>query len=375
MTRMLVHAAVDRRGAGGVQAVVRQLLTGLRGTGQTVFESWSEPGPQPVPGEWDCPLFVRRGADGRPLPGRRTHLPSLARAARGLARRRPAVVNVHFVTEAAYYFLMLRRAFGHRVVLSLHGSDLLRPAAHDRSLLHALLRSADAITAVSDHLCEQVLGLPGIAADRVHRIANGIDTRFWTPAETTPQGHARRIVAVGRLERVKGQDLLLGAFARVHAAYPDARLELIGHGVERDALAAQARRLGIAGQVDFAGDLPAEAVREALRDAAVFVLPSRSEGMPLALIEAMACGAPVVATRVGGVAAVLDDAGLIVPAGSASALADAVLALLADRDRAVGLARDAMARAARFSAQRSVEAYRQLLEQVAAGQSGVRFRA
>ncbi len=157
-------------------------------------------------------------------------------------------------------------------------------------------------------------------------------------------------VCVGQLEHIKGHDVLLAAWPAVRARVPGAHLVLVGEGPRRQALAAQARATGVAGAVTFAGFRSPAAPYVAAAD--VFVQPSRTEGMPNALLEAMARGRPVVATAVGGVPEVLADGreGRLVPSDSPPALADAVAGLLADPAAAARLG--AAARAAtmtRFS--------------------------
>ncbi len=136
------------------------------------------------------------------------------------------------------------------------------------------------------------------------------------------------LVAAGRLTRQKGFDLLLQALPAVVAQMPDLRLLIAGEGPERRALAGQAARLRLQERVRFLG---ARDDLEALFAAADgFVLPSRSEGSPYVLLEAMALGLPVVATEVGGVPAMLDGGanGLLVRAEDPPALAAAILRLV-----------------------------------------------
>jgi glycosyltransferase involved in cell wall biosynthesis len=128
----------------------------------------------------------------------------------------------------------------------------------------------------------------------------------------------------------------LDAVAELAPDDPEFRLTLVGDGPERDAIAARARALGIADRVEFAGPLGAEGVRRELARADVFVLASitdntgRTEGIPVALMEAMAAGVPVVATRVSGVPELVEGAGLLVEPGDAAALANAIATALDD---------------------------------------------
>lgn len=186
--------------------------------------------------------------------------------------------------------------------------------------------------AVTDAISNRVRAWTGWAPTVIY---NGIDTHRFCPAAGQEERLARRaqlglpsdailIGAIGRLERVKGQDLLLQALTRLPAAY---HLVLAGDGTQRAPLATAAEELGVAARVHFLGlqDDPA-VVMQALD---LFCLPSRAEGLPLALLEAQACGLPIVATAVGGVPAALPPgAGIVVPPEDTAALAAALSAVL-----------------------------------------------
>lgn len=167
-----------------------------------------------------------------------------------------------------------------------------------------------------------------------------------TPERYASDGHApgKQLIFVGRLAAVKGIAVLLRAFAGVQERHPDARLTLIGDGVERPALEALASTLGLAESVTFAGPKTQAEVAETLATADLFVLPSFAEGVPVVLMEAMASGLPVIATRIAGISELVEEgvAGRLVPPGSDAALAEAITALLDDP-----AARTAMGKAGR----------------------------
>src|SRR5690606_25666524 len=117
-----------RREPGGTQAVVLRLADSLRQRGHCVTEAWSEPGPRASEHEWIRPLEA--GTTKSNLPALGSALRggiSLLQLAAGLAKRRPQIVNIHFLRGQTIYFLLLRKILGYKVVLSIHGSDLLRP--------------------------------------------------------------------------------------------------------------------------------------------------------------------------------------------------------------------------------------------------------
>ncbi len=143
----------------------------------------------------------------------------------------------------------------------------------------------------------------------------------------------RRILAIGRLHPVKGFDVLIEAFARAIARVPGWRLDIHGEGDARAELEARIASAGLAGQIRLPGltDRPYDEMRRS----AIFVMSSRVEGFPNALVEAMACGLPVVSTEFGGAARDIlthDQDGLLVPSEDPAALADALVRLMSDPD-------------------------------------------
>ena len=318
----------------------------------------SRMGPDEPEGGHRISLEAGAGARGRPalsaVPGAAASLVSLARV---LARIRPDVVNLHFVTGAVVYFLALRPAFGFRLVLSAHGGDLLRATPQMRKRLPGFLRAADHVTVVSDELARVALD-HGVAKGRLLRIPNGADTGFWSPGDAPPVPN--RIAAAGRLLAIKGFDLLIDAMAGL----PEAEAVIMGEGEAREELAARIEAAGLGGRVTLAGHVAPERLREELRRAALFAMPSRFEGMPLALIEALACGCPAVAAGVGGVPEVLTpEAGRVVPPDDAGALREALAEGLSG---AAPYTRDgARARAERFSEGATYGAYAELIRDLA----------
>jgi len=169
-------------------------------------------------------------------------------------------------------------------------------------------------------------------------IAGAVDAEFWSPEATGPRrsraGETLRILAVGNLNPLKGADVLLDALATLAGPW---ELVIVGAELQTyldyaDRLRAQASLIASAQrQVRFAGWQSPEEVRRLLVDADVFVLPSRSEACPLALLEAMACGCACIATDVGDVRAIIEAAGcgIVIPGESPAALGAALAELAA----------------------------------------------
>ena len=168
----------------------------------------------------------------------------------------------------------------------------------------------------------------------------------------------RRVVVVANLRSEKGHDVLIDAASDIRTRFPDAAFEIVGAGPEGDALAARAESRGVREAFSFLGHREDVAARLAAAD--IFVLPSRSEAFPNALLEAMAAGLPIVASAVGGILEIVDDGrtGLLTPPGDPRALADRITTLMADGAFAVSLGAAARAEAARrYSFDRMVASF------------------
>jgi glycosyltransferase involved in cell wall biosynthesis len=150
-------------------------------------------------------------------------------------------------------------------------------------------------------------------------IPNGIDTRTFFPQGRHKQHTPMTIVSTGRLIQRKGYDLLIHALAGV----PATRLVLAGDGPEKDHLLEVARQLKV--DLECLGAVEHEAIPAILQKADLFVLPSRNEGMSNSVLEAMACGLPVIATEVGGSRELIDRNGSIVPCNDTAALREKIL--------------------------------------------------
>ncbi len=177
---------------------------------------------------------------------------------------------------------------------------------------------------------------------------------------------APRVIAVGRLQAQKGFDLLLRAWQEVVRRLPEARLRILGGGPLGGELRAQAKALAIEASVEWTA--PTDRIEPFYREAAVFVLSSRYEGMPLALLEAQALGVPAVAfdCPTGPREILSEETGIVVPAEDVGALAEALLRLLGDPALRARMAEAAIARdRAVFSRARQVGAWAALIDEVA----------
>jgi glycosyltransferase involved in cell wall biosynthesis/O-antigen/teichoic acid export membrane protein len=241
----------------------------------------------------------------------------------------------------------------------------------------ALLRRADAVVAVSEDMRSVLLRM-GVAADRVHLIPNGIDTQRFSPATEAQRVELRRrlglpadrilVMYVGRLAFSKGVLDLAEAWRTVSRAHPHAQLVLLGSGSHSgDDCEAQLHEHihagGVANVVTFAGEK--HNVHEYLQAADVFVMPSHSEGFCLALVEAMACGLPVVSTPVGVAPELIRDRenGFLAACREPRDLARALCSALDGPERWSSLGAKARAAvASRFSMPSIARAYQTLFD-------------
>jgi glycosyltransferase involved in cell wall biosynthesis len=234
-------------------------------------------------------------------------------------------------------------------------------------------REFDVIVAVSVDARAQLLKHGIRTRHGVDVVLNGVDLSRFAERPNRPVGATPRIVHVGRLDRIKGQDVLLAALPAVCDVVPGVQLTIVGDGPTRQLLEDQVTELGIRDAVVFAG--AADDVRPFLADVDLFVLPSRSEGISLALLEAMATGLPVVATDVGGNREVITEAtGALVPPEQPGRLAVAIIELLQHPELATnkGIAGRRVVEQ-RFALEATVQAYAALYARACATSAGRRL--
>ena len=342
---------------GGVFRHVRDLAEGLPAHGFDVALA-TPPLDAPVPVDVAVALPLVRSPSPR---GDVRAVAGLARAVRDL---RPALVHAH--SSKAGAVARLARALAPRtpVLYTPHGyahAGYFERPAQRRAYATAervLTPLASRIVCVCE--AERALALSLGAGARARVVHNGVDVPPATPVHTEvaalrAAGH-RILATVTLLRPGKGIETLLDALPSVLAAHPATRLVVGGTGVDRGALEARARALGVADAVRFLGFTVDSAT--ILRGADVFVSPSWAESFPYVILEAMSLGIPIVATRVGGVGEAVRDgeSGVLVAPRDAAALASAVSSLLSDRGRADAMgARAGSDARARFTRERMLE--------------------
>lgn len=243
------------------------------------------------------------------------------------------VIDCHYLYPDGVAAARLGRALGKPVVVSCRGTDvnLIAQMPGPRRQIEAAMHGIDRLITVSTALGEKARTL-GFDPDRIHVLRNGVDDQVFRPVDGSGwrvrTGNAATVLAsVGNLIPLKGHDLVIRALQNL----PDAHLLIAGHGPQHDALKALATELGIAERVHLVGSIPQDELKALYSAADALVLASEREGWPNVLLEAMACGTPVVATDVGGIPEIVTEpvAGRILPERSAEAIASGLRDLLA----------------------------------------------
>jgi glycosyltransferase involved in cell wall biosynthesis len=238
------------------------------------------------------------------------------------------LVDAHYVYPDGYAALKVAKSMGVPLVVTARGTDInLYPDLPGiRNKICEVLREADAVVGVSQALVDRMIEL-GASADRCYYIPNGVDLNAFHPADGSRRGRPiHRLLAVGNLKPEKGFDLLLEATKILMSEYPDLRLSIVGSGSEESRLRTKCNQLGIQKQIRFLGAIPHSEMPEHYRRADVFCLSSLREGCPNVIMEALATGIPVAATKVGGVPELVKDGvnGFLAKDHSPEAIAHAI---------------------------------------------------
>ncbi|MBB6048875.1 glycosyltransferase family 4 protein [Armatimonas rosea] len=240
------------------------------------------------------------------------------------------IILAAWVYPDAYAAVRLGQDFGCPVVTNLMGSDIndlaTRPELKEQ--IQWALQQSQHVIAVSEALRDRVVGL-GVAPERVTVQHNGVNgerfalgERDQARAELGLPLDRKLIVYIGNFFPVKGTDILVEAMAHLAKRSPDADLLLVGSGELEESLRARVQALALESRVRFCGRQPHAQIPLWMRAGDVFCLPSRNEGCPNVILEALASGRPVVASHVGGIPELLHaDNGILVPVANPEALA------------------------------------------------------
>lgn len=210
--------------------------------------------------------------------------------------------------------------------------------------------------ALSPEVRRTIVDFYGLKKENVPMIYNGVDLGKCCPKQTYALAEPARLLHIGRFNEQKNHRGLLEAFAKILAAYPNCCLQLIGDGNLQEETEHFAKELGIREKVFFLGNQTS--VYPFLGEADIFLLPSKFEGMPMTIIEAMGTGLPVVASAVGGVPDMIEDkvSGMLVSCEPES-VAEATLQLLRQEELRRELGSNALLRSSEFGAEHMARSY------------------
>jgi glycosyltransferase involved in cell wall biosynthesis len=328
-------------------------------------------------------LLGRRGVENRKILAKRLRLLGLAGWIAGEARRAGAVhLHAHYAREPLEVADRVQRLTGLPYSFAAHAKDLYTPPA--KRLARRIRTSRFAVACHGDGEATMRGLAGGSHADRVLRIPHGFDTSTFRP------GPRRRepglILAVGRLTPKKGYDHLVAACARLRARRLRFRCVILGEGKEEGRLQAAIDAANLRECVSLHPFVPQEQLPSWYARASLFAMPSRvlndgnRDGIPNALVEAMACGVPVVGTDAGGIAEVVTDGetGRVVAPDDPDSLADAMVALLEDPSEAERLGRAAAKAVGDMDFRRMVRPLLQRFQRILGGNAvtgSVRWRS
>jgi glycosyltransferase involved in cell wall biosynthesis len=359
---------IEVDGPGGAERIVAALAVALQEAGarNVVF----------LPADGEGWLARELAGSGVVIEGYRLDRPLSPACARSLSasfqRHRIDLAHSHEFSMAVYGAWASWYA-GVPHVITMHGSRYYAGRLQRRLALRAAIAGRTRVVAVSHQLAGHISRDLFVRRSRIEMVPNGVRFAGAAPRnavrdELSLGPNDRLLVAIGNLYPVKGHGFAVDALARLTDRHPTLHLAIAGRGELADALAERARTLGIGPRLRLLG-LRSD-VAAVLAAADLFVLPSLSEGLPLALLEAMFAARAIVATDVGEVRAALDDgrAGVLVPPGDGAALAAAIDQLLADPNRARMLGLRAHERAAvEYDAATMVRRYRSMYDELLAG--------
>jgi glycosyltransferase involved in cell wall biosynthesis len=232
-----------------------------------------------------------------------------------LLNKKPKIILASWAFPEAVAASWLSKLFNCRFFFKVHGSDINlhgRIPARAKQIVKAS-KHASGILSVSQALAEQMITM-GIDKNKIEVIYNGVDHQLFGQKTANPL-LKDYVLYVGNLKKEKGVIELLEGFAAIHSDHPNLHLVFAGPGNLKTMIESMAKELGIAQSVNLLGGVNHDQLPALIANAKLLALPSYNEGVPNVVLEAMACGTPILATSVGGIPEVVDEevCGKLVP--------------------------------------------------------------
>ncbi|TLU65769.1 glycosyltransferase family 4 protein [Thalassotalea litorea] len=285
----------------------------------------------------------------------------IASSGRWIRKQKPAALLASWAYPEGVATALLAKIIGCPFFIKVHGSDV-NDFGNDKwrakQIVWAANRAAG-VFVVSDALRTRLISL-GVAADKLHLIYNGVDNSVFYPVANKQIGKLQRLLYVGNLKANKGVMELIQSFIALLELQPGTELVIAGEGVMGAPMKQLLEQAGVQDKVKFLGSIAHSQVADEIRQAQIVVLPSYAEGVPNILLEAMACGKPVVATTVGGIPEIVTDkTSILIPEKTIEPLTNAL-------DQALQKSwsqSDIVEHASQFDWQRNVNQVQQIIEQ------------
>lgn len=260
---------------------------------------------------------------------------------------KPDIIHAHAATPAGYIGLLLKKKYGLPLICHIRGSDINTYPHYSSLSMHMtkkVLTEADLLVSVSGAL-KHAANAIAKTKNVIKVVYNGCDHTIFAHRKG-PRSIIRHkfgisesdkaLIFVGKLSKDKGILELTDAFIRVHIDNPGLHLFIIGNGPETLTLSNIVASCKLRDNIHFIGQLPHDDIANYLSASDILILPSHSEGLPNAVLEAMACSLPVIATRVGGIPEAVEDgkSGILIDVKDVDSLADAINYLIMNNDLA-----------------------------------------
>lgn len=265
------------------------------------------------------------------------------------------IIHSHWLIPQGIIGAICKKIFGIQHIVSVHGSDInyIASSRHLGVLFGFIARNTDVITTNSTYTKRRVLQIDSTVSNKIYVIPMGVDIeKFTTIKRDSLKSNLDAecvILSVGRLVSIKGISYLIQSMAQILLRFPKAKLVICGDGPEKEKLKRIAKELSISEHIIFMGYIPHNELIQYYTSADVFILPSieiegYKEGLGVVLIEAMACGTPVIGTSIGGITDIIEDGynGLLIAEKSPDDIANKTIRILADKEYAEKLKQNAL---------------------------------